>query len=170
MTSVIAARWAPAGVRVACATDLPAIRDMLFRCSPAALRDRTHGGVRPEPLVSAVRRNVVEARGVVLVAVRDRLVVGCLELVECGPASTADLAVLVEDAWQGKGIGGTLLSAAQPLVRGLGIDAVTFSVEAANTRARRLMTGFLGRDPAARVEGEWHDGVFEVTWRRASAS
>lgn len=170
MTSVIAARWAPANVRVACATDLPAIRDMLFRCSPAALRDRTHGGVRPEPLVSAVRLNVLEARGVVLVAVRGRLVVGCLELVRSASAPTVDLAVLVEDAWQGRGIGGSLLCAARPLVRSLGVDAVTFSVEAANTRARRLMTGFLALDPATRVEGEWHDGVFEVTWRRASTS
>lgn len=166
MTSVIDARPASWEIRVAGTTDLAAIRDMFLRCSQATLRDRTHGGVRPEPLAEATQRNVVEGRGVVLVAVRGTLVVGCLELVRSGSAPSADLAVLVEDAWQGRGIGGSLLCAAGPLVRELGVDAVTFSVEATNIRARRMTTRFLGHHDAARVDGEWHDGVFEVTWRQ----
>lgn len=165
MTSVIAARSAPVDVRAATPTDLPAIRDMLFRCSASALRDRTHGGIRPEPLAEAMRRNLVEGSGVVLVAISGGLAVGCLELVRSGSGSppSADLAVLVEDAWQGRGIGGRLVGEAGALVRELGVEAVTFSVEAANARARRLMTSFLGRDETARVDGEWHDGLFEAT-------
>lgn len=164
MTSVIIARSASVPVRAATAADLPAIRDMLFRCSAAALRDRTHGGVRPEPLAEAMRRNLLEARGVVLVAVSGGLVVGCLELVRADAAApNADLAVLVEDAWQGQGIGARLVSEARAVLRDVGVAAVTFSVEAANARARRLLTRFL-HDDAARLDGEWHDGVFQATW------
>lgn len=164
MTTVIVERSAPVRVRVAAATDLPAISDMVFRCSAAALRDRTHGGVRPEPLVETMRRNLVEGRALVLVAVSGGLVVGCLELVRADDTPNADLAILVADAWQGNGIGGSLVSEARALVRAVGVDAVTFSVEAGNARARRLLTRFLGRDDAARADGEWHDAVFEVTW------
>lgn len=164
MTSVIVGRPGRVDVRTATCADLLAIRDMLLRCSAAALRDRTHGGVRPEPLVDALRRNLSDGRGAVLVAVRDGRVVGCLELVRADcDAPCADLALLVEDAWQGRGIGGNLVSEARALVREVGVDAVTFSVEAANTRARRLTTRFLGGDETARIDGAWHDGVFDAT-------
>lgn len=164
MTTVIVERPDRVRVRMGTPADLPAIRDMVFRCSAAALRDRTHGGIRPEPLVETVRRNLFDGRGVVLVAVTGGLVVGCLELVRTEATPDADLAVLVEDAWQGVGIGGSLVSEARELVRAIGVQAVTFSVEGGNARARRLMTRFLGRDDAACVDGEWRDGVFEVTW------
>lgn len=162
MTAVIVGDLTPGvAVRTAVPTDLPELSAMVFRCSTEALRDRTHGGVRPEPLVQGLRKHVVGRLATVLLAVCQGRVVGALELVRpSGAAREADLALLVEDEWQGRGIGRSLVERARELLRENGIGLVTFSVEAGNARARRLMTCVGG----GRVDGRWQDGTFEATW------
>ena len=62
-----------------------------------------------------------------------------------GDASVAEVAVLVEDAWQGVGLGRQLLTALADLARRRGVRTVTATVQADNDRmvwlVRRLFPG-----------------------------
>ena len=86
--------------------DLAAIEEMSARCSLETLRRRFHGPVgRAEPrrltqLLTGGRSRIVNQ----LVAEADGAIVGIASL-HRGPHGDAEMAVLVEDSWQGTGVG-----------------------------------------------------------------
>lgn len=111
-------------VRPATVDDLPAVRDMHERCSPASrYRRYLTGGARPTD--AQLRRLLEPAHGLSLVAVApvtpgesERVVVPVTageseRVVALGnlvaEGAMAELALLVTDAWQRRGLGGALL-------------------------------------------------------------
>ncbi|MFE2512321.1 GNAT family N-acetyltransferase [Streptomyces naganishii] len=152
---------APATVRPAGPGDLGELGRMVGRCSAAAVRDRTHGGTRHADLLDGIRSTLLGGSGTVLLAAEGRRAVGCLELLRPSPgAPVAEMALLVEDARQGTGIGTRLVAAVPGWARAAGVRDVHFSVEAGNGRARRL----LRRLDAGRLRVRWEQGVVEGTW------
>lgn len=56
-------------------------------------------------------------------------------------SGVVELAVLVEDAWQSRGLGSALASFALEVIQGQGVRALTASVMTANGRAMRMLRG-----------------------------
>ncbi|MEU0602312.1 GNAT family N-acetyltransferase [Streptomyces sp. NPDC006393] len=153
----------PPAVCVRCAgpADLDGLARMVLRCSAASMRDRMHGGMRRDDLLRGLRDTVLHGGGAVLVATERDRTVGCLELVRSAPgAPRAEMALLVEDARQGRGIGTRLLDAVPACARSAGIAVLGFSVEAGNGRARRLLRHL----PTDRLQWQWQQATLEATW------
>ncbi|GHE79510.1 N-acetyltransferase family protein [Streptomyces spiralis] len=148
-------------VRRAGPGDLDGLGRMVLRCSAESIRDRMHGGTRRDDLLREMRDTVLHGDGTVLVAAERHRTVGCLELVRRAPgAPRAEMALLVEDDRQGRGIGTRLLDAVPACARSAGIAVVGFSVEAGNGRARRLLRHL----PAGGLQWQWQQATLEATW------
>jgi ribosomal protein S18 acetylase RimI-like enzyme len=93
------------------------------------------GGQRPAPLDADYAASI--ARHVVWVAEVDGHVAGLLVLVD-EPAVTLLENVAVHPDWQGRGIGGLLMSMAEDLARATGADAVRLYTHASMVENRRL--------------------------------
>ncbi len=93
-------------IRAQTAEDRAAIEEMSARCSAETLRRRFHGPLghveprRVTELLTGGRTRLVDQ----LVAEADGAIVGVASL-HRGPNGDAEMAVLVEDAWQGSGVG-----------------------------------------------------------------
>ncbi|MCK2243343.1 MULTISPECIES: GNAT family N-acetyltransferase [unclassified Crossiella] len=104
----------PGELRLRSATfaDLPETLAMHARCSPASLRSRYHAD-GPHIPPRWVARLLVPRRGAALLAVRPDPrgdhVVGMGQLIFMPTPGTAEIALLVEDAWQHRGVGSALL-------------------------------------------------------------
>jgi ribosomal protein S18 acetylase RimI-like enzyme len=83
--------------------------------------------------------------------------IGLVWLIRTGD-SEAELAIEVVDAWQGRGIGSRLLSAAELTAAKIGIDCLRAEVLGTNRAAVRLLRKSA---PHARVESEGPELVFE---------
>ncbi|WP_316742376.1 GNAT family N-acetyltransferase [Streptomyces sp. MK7] len=148
-------------VRRAGPGDLDGLGRMVLRCSAESIRDRMHGGTQRDDLLRELRDTVLHGDGTVLVAAERHRTVGCLELVRRTPgAAQAEMALLVEDERQGRGIGTRLLDAVPACARSTGIAVVGFSVEAGNGRARRLLRHL----PAGGLQWQWQQASLEATW------
>jgi GNAT superfamily N-acetyltransferase len=66
-------------------------------------------------------------------------VVGVARYFRDREGATADVAVLIEDAWQGKGLGVVLIERLRELARGRGIDAFTATILSENRPAIRMV-------------------------------
>ncbi len=75
-----------------------------------------------------------------------------------GDPATAELAVVVEDAWQGVGLGRQLLTELLRLAAERGVRTLTATVQADNERMLGMLRRLL---PSARLVAE--DGVYAVT-------
>lgn len=111
-------------LRPADPADAPLVAALHARCSPTARRSRF---LSPTPRLApgeleallAVDAAAVGGRAVLAVTVDGGSAVGVVTLT--GPeAGTADVAVLVEDAWQGRGLGTALLRRAAELAGAAG--------------------------------------------------
>ncbi|MFK4148470.1 GNAT family N-acetyltransferase [Streptomyces sp. NPDC004065] len=148
-------------VRRAHPGDLEELERMVARCSAESIQDRMHGGTRRGDLAGSLRATLRDGPGAVLVATAGPAVVGCLQLLRDTPdAPSAELALLVEDAHQGRGIGTRLMAAVPAWAADAGVPAVTFSVQAANGRARRLVRHLA----PGRVAWQWQQAVLEAVW------
>jgi GNAT superfamily N-acetyltransferase len=136
-------------VRLATFDDTAALTRMHQRCSSDALR-RRYGTAPTQPDDRFSRRRLL-AGGGSLVAVSGRDVVGLASL-GTSEAGVVEVALLVEDGWQRRGIGTRLLVAAARLARGQGADdlvlrgrtqdpAVTKLAFASGMRARARLEG-----------------------------
>jgi GNAT superfamily N-acetyltransferase len=106
---------------------------MHARCSPASRALRYHGGRRG--LSPTEWHGLVDpARGTTFVAQerRDGPVVAVAHLMALGDPATAELAVLVEDAWQRKGLGTRLVGHLLAHARARGIRRVLAEVQSHN--------------------------------------
>ncbi|MEC3974030.1 GNAT family N-acetyltransferase [Amycolatopsis sp. H20-H5] len=79
------------------------------RCSMATLFQRYHTGLRTVPR-RWLHRLLMPPRGISLLAVCGREVVGLGQLIPSADGATAEVSLLVEDAWQRQGIGTGLLA------------------------------------------------------------
>ena len=82
-----------------------------------------------------------------------------------GDPATAELAVVVEDAWQGVGLGRQLLTELLRLAAERGVRTLTATVQADNERMLGMLRRLL---PSARLVAE--DGVHAVTAAVADAA
>jgi RimJ/RimL family protein N-acetyltransferase len=128
-------------IRLARPEDAEGVADMHARSSEATRYPRyftPHTDWREDQL----RRVAGGHRGATLVAVNWRGdIVGLGNVFPDRPdeTSTAEIAVIVEDAWQGRGLGGRLLQHLVDLARRQGFDEVLALVLASNTGMVRLL-------------------------------
>jgi GNAT superfamily N-acetyltransferase len=100
--------------------DVDALVRMLSRCTPGTRYLRFHGVVTEIP--PAYLRRCLSGEHLALVAERDGEIVG---LASISPDHVPEVAAIVEDAWQGRGVGRALLAA---LVTKAGVTVVRMEV------------------------------------------
>ncbi len=137
------------------------------RLSPDTRYRRFHAPVHRLPM-TFVRRLVVvdhDLREAVVAEIGDEVVgVARYDRPATAPA-TAELAVVVEDAWQGVGVGRQLLAELLRLATERGVRTLTATVQADNDRMLGMLRRLL---PSAGLV--FDDGVFAVTAAVADAA
>jgi ribosomal protein S18 acetylase RimI-like enzyme len=145
-------------IRMMRGDDLDAAAAMLGRLSDASLYHRffTHSvsGVRFE---LAYLTTLDGCRRVALVAESEGSVVGMARYHSNGDGH-AEVAVVVEDGWQHRGVGGQLLSNLIAVARARGIDTIDVSMLGENVDAIRLFRRMAGPRPL-----HLDHGVFEAS-------
>ena len=128
-------------IRLARPEDAEGVAEMHDRCSEATRYQRYF-----TPLTDwredQLRRIAGGHRGATLVAVNwrgDIVGLGNVFPDRPGETSAAEIAVIVEDSWQGRGLGGRLLVHLVDLARRQGFDEVVALVLAANSGMQRLL-------------------------------
>ncbi|SEG64951.1 hypothetical protein SAMN04489712_10866 [Thermomonospora echinospora] len=133
--------------------DGAAVQAMHERCSQASRRAR-YFSAKPSLPQRALDLFCEPAYGLTLVAEGpDGSILALAHLVHVLDPGVAEPAFLVEDAWQGRGLGRMLTDLLLVLGRDRGLVELRASVLADNARMRRLLTGVGGRirhtdDPA----------------------
>jgi RimJ/RimL family protein N-acetyltransferase len=144
--------------------DKPLLEDGLRRLSAESIRRRF---LTAKPRFSAAElRYLTEVDGaahVALVAVLESDP-GCLVGVARSVAlpdspGTAEMAIVVGDAWQGRGLGRTLADALADAAERTGVRRIVATMSGDNVPARRLLARIAGR----MQDGGVRDGVREVT-------
>jgi GNAT superfamily N-acetyltransferase len=139
--------------RVAIATDVPAMLALHQRCSADSLRFRYLSAYVPDEatLLAMISRTHT------LLAWHDGHVVGMGNL--AFDNDRAELALLVEDAWQGRGIGWLLGTELAALARERGATALNATTAGANRRVHELM----GRIAGVPMTVEYAEGTAYVS-------
>jgi RimJ/RimL family protein N-acetyltransferase len=129
--------------------------------SPASLSSRFFVGTSALPVkylryVASAPRDRWDAQ----LAIRRGRLLGWAEFARLEPgAPDADLAVLVVDAWQRRGVATALLRAMLPRAAAAGVRVVHADVEPANTAARATIRTLGRRAAAAGLTGRYEDGL-----------
>ena len=139
-------------LRAATAADAPLVAALHARCSPhtRALRSLP---TRPV-LAAALLRQLIGADGsisVLAVTTDGGAAVGLANLVHTG-AGTAEVALLVEDIWQGRGVGTALARKLVELARTDQVTEITAVSQAGNGVLTRVLRR-AGLRPRGRLEG-----------------
>ncbi|OKI61883.1 GNAT family N-acetyltransferase [Micromonospora sp. CB01531] len=127
-------------VRPATADDLPGVLELHETCSARSRQRRYLSGARPSP--ARLRRLLEPAGGLTLVATADsggeaEPVVALANLL--GEGDLAEVALLVRDDWQRRGLGSALLRRLLGHAERVGYAAVLLHVHAANTPMLRAV-------------------------------
>jgi GNAT superfamily N-acetyltransferase len=146
-------------IRVAAPRDAERLRQMFSRVSPESIYRRFH-----VPYPDVPERTLALMSGVEdqhdkesLVAVAGGEIVGHAMYARLGDGGEAEMAIIVEDAWQSKGVGKLLLSELAERARLRGVESFTGEVLGENRRMLGLAaTMFAGTRYAIR------DGVYHV--------
>lgn len=143
-------------VRSCTPADGDAIEALHERCSPATIYDRYQVPLRTPLSTRMVRRLVAPESGVALLVQVGLDVVGHGVLERSEDRWTFQL--LIEDAWQGRGLGSLMLKNAAGWAKGRGAERLTFVTATSNDKLLRAVggAGFV-----ARVER--HDGNVHIT-------
>ncbi|WP_131741898.1 GNAT family N-acetyltransferase, partial [Actinomadura roseirufa] len=137
--------------------DAAAARALRGRCS-AESRPTRCSGPEPYPPRRAFDVFCEPARGLTLVAEGpDGSLLALAHLIHVVEPGVAEVAFLVEDAWQGRGLGRALASLLVELARERGLVELRATTPSENARMRRLLTSLGGR---TRRTGE--PGVVEL--------
>ena len=143
-------------IRVATPRDKGKLREMFSRLSPETIYRRFHIPYRhvPERMLDLML-DVDHHAGNSLLAVVEREIIGHAMYVRLGDSSEAEMAIIVEDGWQSKGVGKLLLSELAKRARLRGIESFTGEVLRKNRRMLGLAavfaeTGYTMKD------GLWH--------------
>jgi L-amino acid N-acyltransferase YncA len=137
-------------IRPASAADMDALTDFFAGLSMQSRYLRFFAPVTPGP--SLVRKmSGGDGRTEAVVAVRDGVIIGhAMAVDQDGPRGTrtADVGVVVADAWQGLGVGSALLRALAASAQARGVTSLIMDVLPGNRR----MIALIARNwPAARV-------------------
>lgn len=133
--------------------DTTAVADLHGRCSPDTRRMRYFSPL-PSPPTRAIERFCDPAQGLTLVAEGpDGSLLALAHLIHVPEPGVAEVAFLVEDAWQGRGLGRALAELLIALGRDRGVVELRATALTENTRMRRLFASLGGRtlpsgDPA----------------------
>ena len=144
-------------IRVATPRDAERLRAMFSRVSPETLYRRFH-----IPYPDVPERTLALMLGVdhhdkeSLVAVAEGEIVGHAMYVRLGDGREAEMAIIVEDGWQSKGVGKLLLSELAERARLRGIEIFTGEVLGENRRMLALAAIFAETDYTLK------DGVYHV--------
>jgi GNAT superfamily N-acetyltransferase len=135
-----------AGLRMARASDRTAVLAFLNRLSSSTVQARYMSSWNhlAGPLADQETKRLLDSdrsRHVVLLAVDGTEIRGVGEFVVEGASHAAELAMVVEDAFQQRGIGRRLLRRLEHIARQRGICAFTGDVRYGNDRVHRLLRG-----------------------------
>jgi GNAT superfamily N-acetyltransferase len=122
-TAVLTSDGAAVVLRIGRPSDADAVAEMHSRCSLHTLFARYHAGVRSVPK-RWLSRLLNPPRGNTVLAMCGYDVIGMAQLISTGNPRTAEVSLLVEDAWQRKGIGTALLSRAAGAARAEGVTSL----------------------------------------------
>ncbi len=144
-------------LRVATPHDDEALRGMFSRASSETVYRRFHIPY-PEvpPGMVALMLDVEHGDGEALVAVAEGKIVGHAMYAGLGEGGEAEMAIVVEDAWQSRGVGRLLLSGLAQRARMRGVETFTAEVLRENRRMLGLAATFAGTSHAV------EDGVYRV--------
>jgi L-amino acid N-acyltransferase YncA len=149
-----------AAIRSACAADAAALSDFFAGLSQQTRYLRFFAPVTPGP--GLIRRmSGGDGHADAVVAVRGGVIIGHAMAVDrVGPrgARTADVGVVVADAWQGRGVGLALMRALITGAQARGVTSLTMDVLPGN---RRMLAMIADHWPAARIE----DSADSVSFR-----
>ncbi|MGH1562932.1 GNAT family N-acetyltransferase [Mumia sp. DW29H23] len=136
-------------VRPATPEDVPLLVDLHGRCSEDTLYHRYHAPMSGVIHRRMARRLAAPVGGTAVVAEAGRVVVGHAMAVPLDDESpgTWELGVVVEDAWQRRGVGTSLVRHAARLARAGGADEVVLVTQPGNDAVLRTIgrAGFLAR-------------------------
>ncbi|WP_067485812.1 GNAT family N-acetyltransferase [Actinomadura hibisca] len=140
--------------------DLDAVRALHERCSLDSRRMR-YFSAKPCPPQRALELFCEPAHGLTLVAEGpDGSLLALAHLIHVLDPGVAELAFLVEDAWQGRGLGRALAGLLLAVGRDRGLVELRATLLGENTRMRRLLTSLGGR-----VRPSDEPGILEVRLR-----
>jgi GNAT superfamily N-acetyltransferase len=149
-----------AAIRSAGAADMGALSDFFAGLSPQTRYLRFFAPVTPGP--DLLRRMSGDGHTDAVVAVRGGVIIGhAMAAAQVGPrgARTADVGVVVADAWQGLGVGSALMRAVITSARARGVTSLTMDVLPGNRRMLAMIAGYW---PAARIESSRDFVTFRV--------
>jgi GNAT superfamily N-acetyltransferase len=140
-----------AAIRPACAADTGALSDFFAGLSPQSRYLRFFAPVTPGP---ELLRKMSGGDGCTdaVVAVREGVIIGhAMAADQAGPQGTrtADVGVVVADAWQGLGVASALIRALITAAQARGVTSLTMDVLPGN---RTMLAMIARRWPAARTE------------------
>jgi GNAT superfamily N-acetyltransferase len=145
-------------IRVAAPRDAERLRQMFSRVSPESIYRRFH-----VPYPDVPERTLALMSGVEdqhdkesLVAVAGGEIVGHAMYARLGDGGEAEMAIIVEDAWQSKGVGKSLLSELAQRARLRGVELFTGEVLGENRRMLALAAMFAETDYTLK------DGLYHV--------
>jgi GNAT superfamily N-acetyltransferase len=133
-------RPASAAIRPARPTDLAALGEFFAGLSPRTRYLRFFAAITPTG--SMLRRLAGSAGADALVATDGGVIIGhAMAVDQAGPGRgpTADVGVVVADAWQGRGIGSALLRALIGRAQARGVAWLTMDVQHGNTLMRGII-------------------------------
>lgn len=159
--NALTADGAIVAIRPACSADATAMAELFRRGSPASLRLRFFATPARPVLAAEVARltRPASADHVTIVAELAGDLVGVASFERRGPSDpTAEFAVFVDDAHQGRGIGTLLVEHLARHARNHGVTSLYGEVLAANYRMLRV-AGDLSATATSRLE----DGLVEIT-------
>lgn len=148
-------------IRPACAADMGALSDFFAGLSPQTRYLRFFAPVTPGPELLR-RMSGGDGHSDAVVAVREGVIIGhAMAADQAGPRGvrTADVGVVVADAWQGLGVGSALMRALITGSRARGVTSLTMDVLPGN---RKMLAMIASRWPAARVEGSADFVTFRI--------
>lgn len=140
--------------------DHAALQRMHARCSAASVYHRF--GVPLLRLNDRLARRLVGLDGESVVATVGDEVVGLATVARRGGGTTPELSVLVEDAWQGRGVGTRLVHAAARMLAREGYREMLLRAQADNAGMLALATG-LGLTVRVRVAGDALTALVGIT-------
>ncbi|MEU5784089.1 GNAT family N-acetyltransferase [Micromonospora lupini] len=150
--TVVLPDGAEVAVRPACADDLSAVVELHEACSPRSRQRRYLGGAAlPRP--ARLRRLLEPSRGLTLVATTTDGGGGLVAMANlAGEGDEAEVALLVRDDWQRRGLGSALLRRLVRHAEEAGYAALVLHVQADNGPMLRTLHR-LGRPAAAERDG-----------------
>jgi GNAT superfamily N-acetyltransferase len=122
-TAILTSDGAGVVLRMGRPSDADSVAQMHARCSLHTMFARYHAGVRSVPK-RWLNRLLNPPRGNTVLAMCGYDVIGMAQLISTGNPRTAEISLLVEDAWQRKGIGTALLSRTACAARAEGVTSL----------------------------------------------